>query len=278
MKNFIAGMFIGLGVVIPGVSGAVIAILFGIYDKIIYIFSDFFHDVKKNIRYLLPIILGIIISIYIFGNLLIFFIEKYEDIFKILFAGLIVGSIPVLLDNINKKETGPFKVKSFIIAFGISLLLNYLKKFNFDFITNSSISNSLLLLLIGILYVSGKIIPGISSAFFLIIFNLYDYILSILINPFNHCVEEYIRLIPFFMGVFLGFIILMKIINIFLSKYFSFTYSCIIGFVFGSVFSIIPENFGVSNIAFYLLLFFFSFFLTYFSYIKLKKLTNFNVL
>ena len=96
------------------------------------------------------------------------------------------------------------------------------------------------MLLAGFLYISGKIIPGISSSFFLMILGLYDYILNIMSNPFLLTVIDLIRLIPFIIGVIIGFIILIKIINKLLSNYFVKTYSAIIGFILGSIIAIYP--------------------------------------
>ena len=46
------GILIGIGMILPGVSGGVIAVILGVYDKIIYSLSNFFSDYKKNARFL----------------------------------------------------------------------------------------------------------------------------------------------------------------------------------------------------------------------------------
>jgi putative membrane protein len=96
------------------------------------------------------------------------------------------------------------------------------------------------MLIAGFLYIAGKIIPGISSSFFLMILGLYDYILNIMSNPFSLTFIDLIKLIPFIIGIIIGFIVLIKLINKLLSNYFVKTYSSIIGFVLGSIIAIYP--------------------------------------
>lgn len=236
---FISGIIIGIGVILPGVSGSVIAIMLGIYDKIIYLLNDNQKKIISKVVELLPVILGLFIGITIFGNILLVFMQKYEIQVRYLFIGLILGGVPVLKNEVDKKGNNLIKYKYVFITFVFSLLLFLLP--NLKILANTGNSNSFFKMLVaGFLYIAGKIIPGISSSFFMMILGLYDYILNIISNPFLLTTYELVRLIPFFVGVLLGFIILLKLINYLLSNYFSETYSIIIGFVLGSIIAIYP--------------------------------------
>ena len=234
-----SGIIIGLGVILPGVSGSVIAIMLGIYDSVIYLLNDNEKSLIYKIKELIPIVFGIMIGVIIFGNIFIYFIEKYEVQIKYLFMGLILGSIPILKNQIENDNNSTVKYKYLIITFVLSLLLFILP--SLDLIKYSNTYNSFTKMFVGgFLYISGKIIPGISSSFFLMILGMYDYILNIMSNPFSLTIYELIKLIPFFIGVIVGLMSLLKLINYLLLNHLSETYSIIIGFVLGSIIAIYP--------------------------------------
>lgn len=239
LYKLFSGVIIGVGVILPGVSGSVLAILLGIYDKVIYLLNDSKKRLLDKLKYLYPILIGLIIGIMLFGNILLILIQNYEVEVKYLFMGLILGGVPILKQEIEKKENSKINYKYLIITFIISLLLFIIP--NFNIINNIKNSDSFFKMLIaGFLYIAGKIIPGISSSFFLMILGLYDYILNIMSNPFSLTFIDLIKLIPFIIGIIIGFIVLIKLINKLLSNYFVKTYSSIIGFVLGSIIAIYP--------------------------------------
>lgn len=239
LYTLFSGIIIGIGVILPGVSGSVIAIMLGIYDKIIYLINDDKKGLIYKIKELFPMVMGLIIGIMIFGNILIIFIEKYEIQIKYLFIGLILAGVPILKKQIDEKYGMGIKYKYLIVTFILSLLLFVLP--NMELIQYSDNNNSFIKMLIaGFLYVSGKIIPGISSSFFLMVLGMYNYILNIMANPFSITIYEFIKLIPFFIGIVIGLISLLKLINYLLVHHFTEIYSVIIGFVLGSIIAIYP--------------------------------------
>ena len=66
MLNLLKGFIIGIGKIIPGVSGSVLAITLGVYDKSVEYINNFKSNKKESLKYLLPLGIGIIISIIIF--------------------------------------------------------------------------------------------------------------------------------------------------------------------------------------------------------------------
>ena len=98
------GFIIGIAKIIPGVSGALIAISFGIYEKAIKAISNFFENPINNFLFLFPIGLGVLLSISLTSGLILYFINNYYFPTILLFIGLIMGGIPSLIDNINIKK------------------------------------------------------------------------------------------------------------------------------------------------------------------------------
>ena len=103
IQNLIYGLIIGLGFIIPGVSGGVIATILGIYETIIEKILNFFQDIKNNTKYLLPLIMGIILSVFFFSKIILYLLEEKLFFISYVFIGLILGCIPCLLKEIKTK-------------------------------------------------------------------------------------------------------------------------------------------------------------------------------
>ena len=87
---FLVGILIGTAMIIPGVSGAVIAVIFGVYDKMIKSLTNLFKDFKNNFMFLFILGLGILMGAIWFSNVLMFLYHKHEVITKFSFIGLIL--------------------------------------------------------------------------------------------------------------------------------------------------------------------------------------------
>ena len=91
------GFIIGIGKIVPGVSGAMLAITLGVYDKAIQAFTGFTSDIKKNFKYLLLLGIGIISSIIVFSKIINYFYTNHYIPTMLFFMGLIIGGIPGLI-------------------------------------------------------------------------------------------------------------------------------------------------------------------------------------
>jgi putative membrane protein len=243
-KKIVMGMIIGGGMVLPGVSGAVIMVIFGLYDKVIKSLSNFFKDIKNNSMFLLPIIIGVIIGAFIFGNILYFLFENHEVTTKWAFIGLILGGCPILFQKIktegNKKIYWSAFFSSFLLAFFLFVIAMRLFDINFSSYLNDNLLGYIFLFIAGFLFISGKIIPGISSSLLLLLIGMYEYVLNIIANFINLGLSDYILLIPFGLGIIVGAVLLVKLIASLLERHFNVTYSVIVGFIIGSIPGLYP--------------------------------------
>lgn len=242
---FLIGILIGTAMIIPGVSGSVIAVIFGVYDKSITALTNLFKNFKKNIIYLFILGSGILTGAIWFSNVMMFLYKKHEIIAKFSFIGLILGGIPFLINEIKKKKTEKINVKMFLITLLFSLVLWYLSENLINLTINinnsSKILNFFLLFLSGFIYSVGKVIPGISGSFLLILIGMYEFVLSIMANPISSVVTSFDKILPFILGLIFGVIVLLKLMKYLLDKKFGLTYSIIIGFVIGSIPALIPK-------------------------------------
>ena len=165
ISNFIKGIFIGIGAILPGISSGVICIVLGIYEKLLDSILNFFKDIKNNTKFLLPLGFGGLCGAIFFSSILLYLINNIPVPTKSLFIGLLLGSILLLYKNeINSSnEFNNKKMPSYItffVCFFIGISLIYVEKH--FIISNEYIKNEysfLFLVLSGFLMSIGIVVP-----------------------------------------------------------------------------------------------------------------------
>ena len=243
LQNCAMGIAIGSGAILPGLSSGVFCVIFGIYEKLIDSILNFFKFPKKNFKFLLPIFIGMFIGVFIFSNLINYFLIKIPLQTKSIFIGLILGSIPSLFKEVNKNYKFELKYLLFtLISFIIGILSVFLESNISNNIVNENI-NYLYFLLSGFLMSIGVIIPGISSTVILMLMGVYSSYISSISSLYFPILS------PLGIGLILGSIIFMKITNFLLKKFYIQTFYTIIGFTLGSIFVLFPDiSFDISGI------------------------------
>lgn len=233
ISNCLKGIAIGAGAILPGISSGVICIIFGIYEKLLDSILNFFKDIKGNFEFLFPIIIGVSIGVILFGNLLNHFFYQFPLQTKSLFIGLILGCIPLLIKEINKRKKIKLKNIFFLfLALSIGILSVIIEK-NLSFSSINNI-NFIYLVLSGFLMSIGVVLPGVSSTLILMILGIYPIYLTSISNVYLPI------LVPMGIGLILGGFIFMKLTKYLLNNYYISTFLAIIGFTLGSILVLIP--------------------------------------
>lgn len=120
LLNCFKGIAIGSGAILPGISSGVFCVIFGIYEKLLDSILNFFSDVKNNFKFLLPLVIGIGFGVILFGNILNYCLYQFPIQTKSIFIGLILGSLPSLFQQVNKKQD--FK-PSYLLFFLLALII-----------------------------------------------------------------------------------------------------------------------------------------------------------
>ncbi len=267
IKYILKGTIIGGGMILPGVSGGVLAVIMGVYEKIINAFANLSKDFKKNALFLTPIIIGVVTGFILFGKILFFLFGNYPNQAKYIFMGLIIGGLPAIYKEATKKGDTKLNLYGFFGALIFSLILFVFGRntFNIDFSAslNSGLLSYFLIFIAGFIYITGKIVPGISSSFMLMLIGMYQFLLNILNDPLGLSSKEAIQVIPFILGMIVGAMVLVKFIRYFFKNHYLLTYSIILGFVIGSVAAIYPGFTFDLNGLIYILLFISALFISY---------------
>ena len=243
IKDGLTGMAIGTAIIVPGVSGGTIALVFGAFKRIVDAVDNLFSKLFwKSLLILLPFLVGAIISVaaLVFPFQLAF---KY-CLFSIvcLFAGFILGSLPGITDELKQCETKKSNILQLVIGFVFAAIIGI---FSIIFKFNDSINALfetrpwylyLIIFVVGVFGASGLIVPGFSGSMLLMVIGFYQPILNLV--DFSNFWPNVSLGFVFALGVLLGFIILSKIMNKLITNHRIATLYVVLGFIFGSLISI----------------------------------------
>lgn len=236
MKSIILllkGLIIGIGRIIPGVSGSVIAISLGVYEQGIDAISNFFKNPIKNIRFIIPLGMGIIISIIYFSKLIAFLLDNHYLFTMTFFIGLIIGGIPSLYKKIEK-DFNFFNIMVFIVTFSLVMALVFATKDN----SSSGYESWFTLVIIGIIDAATMIIPGISGTAVLMLLGFYEATLDFFasLGDISLFIGNIKFVLSYTLGLFIGGITFVKLMEFLLKKHSVSTYFAINAFAISSVF------------------------------------------
>jgi len=241
INNFIINMFKGMGIgianVIPGVSGGTMAIVFGIYDKLIEALANFITaSIKKKVEYIIfiaPIIIGAVVGILGFARIVEFLYANYPLYTKLIFVVLVLPSIPIVVKGERIKE-----IKNIIyFCLGMVFVLTFfmlvhkfsVEDMSFQIRKTFDTSYGIKLLFCGSLAGGAMIIPGISGSLLLLALGEHQNVIYYISNL------DFLPLGYFGVGVILGIALFTKVINYFLKRYRSLTLFFILGIVVASL-------------------------------------------
>lgn len=246
MKNFFKGIVVGLGGVAPGLSGSVLMVIFGLYQRTIECVSSIFNfkKLKDNLTFLIPLGLGMVGGVILFSNAVNYLLNTFEVYTRFAFLGLILGTLPLLNKEVRKEGFKPIFYIVIAVCFVLGLWLLYGNSF-FGTVENPSVLQSFVL---GISVAGSYIVPGVDSAAILNALGMYQIwldITSIKILDLN-------ILIPAVCGLAIGVLGISFIINKLIKHFYTATFSVIFGLFLSVIPSVIVEmktslDFGFNN-------------------------------
>ena len=237
IKLLLVGFLIGIAFALPGVSGAVIAVVFGIYGRLVTNLSDLRVGLKKDFWFIMLLGAGLAAGFVMFAVIFTDAVEAHESIIMLLFLGLIIGQIP----EVCKIAKGDEPVKtSYIIwaAVGVIAMLILLVLTGgevSDVTLDRTLAGITLTFCAGAILAVSGIIPGISGTSILLAVGLF--------TPTMYVVRDFdpVLAIPLLAGAFIGMVFIAKIMNRLLTTKYYETYYVVLGLTIGSVILILPQ-------------------------------------
>lgn len=223
----VKGLAIGATMIVPGASGGTMAMILGIYDRLIGAVSSFTNNIKENLLFLLTFALSAGAGLFLFSTPMSWLLEHYEFPTICFFIIVILCGIPVI-----GKKSGIQKISLDVVTYMVAgaVLVVSLSKIPENILNAGSFGG---LLLAGVVSAAALILPGISFSHFLLVLGIYEQLLDAI---------KYLDLgflIPLGVGVLAGIILLSRLLEKFMEKYTKQTYMIILGFILGSTAEIV---------------------------------------
>ncbi len=238
IMRLIHGAFIGLGAVLPGISGGVLCVVFGVYRPIMELLSHPFKAIKKHAKLLIPVVIGIGVGFLAISKLLGFLLNKYPDPSVCLFVGLIAGMLPSLFREAGQKgrSNGSF------ISLGICFIVVLALLLGLNAVNVKIEPNFGWYIFCGFCIALSVIAPGMSFSTLLMPLGLYTPLVEGIGNL------DFSVLIPAGIGGLITVILLAKAIDTLMNRHYSVAFHGIIGIVIAATIVIIPFKSFASGI------------------------------
>lgn len=221
----------------------------------IHAVSDFRKNIKKNILFLLPIVLGAVVGILLSTKLILMLCETYTQQAYFFFIGLVLGSIPLVLRKLKGKKFHPAYLLITLFSMGLILLMGFFSNADAgEGAVNTAyyltgLKDTVLILFSGFLSCALMSIPGVSGSVTLMVLGQYnkvygavsectDMLKYLISGEFDRAWESSRSIwlvLAFAIGGIAGFILISKLIAKLLAKFEAQTYYGVGGMILGAI-------------------------------------------
>ncbi len=254
---FFQGILIGITDTIPGVSGATMAVILGIYEKLTFAAAQITNDfrakksLKPHLSVLIPLFLGVATGIVVFAHILMSLLQHHNQLTHLFFSGLVIGSLPMVLHESTIKKASRSVIGWFLIGILLMVALLWVEK---TYLTQSDYGlvavNPLYLLKImlsGLVVAAATILPGLSGSLVLLIMGEYHHALGFVKLFFGSLKEgaiawdAFIVLTVLALSLLTGLMLCANVINRLLATHKHTTFAFIMGLIVASLLRLWPS-------------------------------------
>lgn len=233
MVRFWKGLVVGIGGVAPGLSGSVLLIIFGLYRQTLEAFGTLLKDFKKNVKFLIPLVAGMLLGVLLFSKLIHFTLNNYEMPTRFCFLGLIVGTLPMVWKEVRKEGFAWWHYLVIAAAAGAGFWFFRVNPNAFPQVTDPTLLQSVLL---GAAVALTAIVPGVDPAVFLSTLGLYEAYVTALATV------DLSILLPMLVGLAVGAVCISGGMNWLFKKCYTITFSVIFGIFLSMIPNMLNEN------------------------------------
>ena len=230
----IQGAIIGVGAILPGVSGGVLCVAFGLYEPLMEFLTNPKKALKDNYKMFVPFFVGWALGFVLLAKVCEIFFSFAPDVAIFLFFGLVCGTIPEMFKKSEEVNT-KMSWTPFVISLAASYILFHVIE------AGQSVSlpaNFLTFAFCGFMWGISLIVPGLSSSTVLIYLGLYVP-LTEGISSFDFSV-----LLPFGIGIVVTALALARLVNMLFKNHYALISRIILGFVISSSLKTLPHEFS----------------------------------
>ncbi len=245
------GMIIGLSILIPGVSGGSMLMVFGAYEQAVSITSRDKQTRRKAIVFLIPYIIGIVLGVLLLAGVIKLCFERFTLQTVLMFVGLILGSLPMLIGHVKGKKVTWVCIALLVAMMAILIVQPWLSQSstaNADL--TFSFGGVLMGILLGFIAATTMIIPGVSGSMVMLILGYYHSLIghvdgfktALFSLDWAEMLTHAKVLIPFGIGVIASLLLVTKALKWLFDKHPTPTYWAIIGLMVASPYAIFVKS------------------------------------
>jgi Predicted membrane protein len=231
VRTFIVGTIIGIVAMVPGLSGAVLAVCLGVYERLIADLADLRHKLKEDFVFILLIGIGILAGTFIVSFGLEYVLENYEAVAYLFFTGLIIGQFPSLLKQTDRtKPVTKTNILALVIGLCIMVVMGALiAAEESEVVFDHDLMAYLCMIGIGFIFAISHLVPGISGTTIMVVLGVMTTLTTAITNL------DIAFLIPICLGLLLGVLSFAKVVHHSIVNHRNTTYSLVIGLTIGSI-------------------------------------------
>ena len=238
LYRIIQGALIGGGAILPGVSGGVLAVVFGIYRPMMAFLSRPVATFRTHWRLFVPVILGVGLGFWGFAKLVDWMFSGSSPIPLALFVGLILGTVPLLYRAAQKPQHGSALTDKETKANRLALVLAFAGLMGFLFLVSRGSGQDLqptmlLSLLSGIIWGFSLVVPGLSSSSILLFIGIYTKLMAAVKDL------DFTVVLPLLLGIALVAFLFARFIDRLFERRYGVASNAVVGLVVASTLAII---------------------------------------
>ena len=244
LYTIIKGFIIGASMLVPGFSGGTMAMILGIYDKLIASLSgvltfskneNYFLKNKLNFLFLIFFSAGSVLGMVIISKPLSNLIEKYYTVSSFFFMGAALGGFNTVYNKTKSYKFDFLSIVYIILGAGIVYLISIIPEGFFSSTGDrSEVFMYFILIIAGLIVAIAMILPGISVSYMFLLLCIYQETIDAVHNLYIP------YLAPLAIGSVLGVVLTTKLLEYWMEHYVKSSYLIISGFVLGSIIQVFP--------------------------------------
>ncbi len=234
LKDVLVGTLVGIVSMLPGASGATIAVIFGIYERLISDLAEIRERLFKDLRFIIPVGIGIVFGLFVCAFGLKALMDQWEVPMMFFFAALILAQVPDVrsLGDDGRPMTA-YNWAALVIGFAVMLVFLWISLSGNG--VDRTVDGFAVWLLVGIILAVSKLAPGVSGSTILLALGLF--------TPFMDAMTAFdmSALIPGGIGLLIGVLVFARVVDYFIRNHRKSTYMVILGLTVGSIVTVSIE-------------------------------------
>ena len=235
LLRLVQGFIIGAGGILPGISGGVLSVIFGIYRPVMEVLAHPLNGLRRHLSLLLPVGAGAILGFLCGGGLILVLFDRSEKLATCLFIGLILGTLPSLWAEAGAQGRRGSSYAAMLLSFLALFSVLACVKFGSFSEMRADFGG---FLFCGALWGLSFIIPGMTSSSILMAVGL----LTPMVDGITHLDPQV--LIPWGLGMGGTALLFARLVSALFDRHYALAYHAVLGIVLASTLVIIPTAFA----------------------------------